>query len=205
MPATGGLNPQAVETAIKFGAREIWMPTISSAHHLRYEGKDPGKGLTILTKNGELISEVVEILNLIADANIILGTGHLSVQECQVLTSTAKKLGVKKIIVTHPEWKLVNMPIEVQIELAKKGAFIEHCYYATTKLGGGLDLCEIARQIKAVGAGQCIMATDLGQKSNPSPIDGMGKYVKNMMKYGISKEEIELMTKKNPMKLLNLK
>jgi predicted metal-dependent TIM-barrel fold hydrolase len=204
IPATGGLNPQAVETAIKFGAKEIWMPTISSAHHLRYEGKDPVKGIRILTEKNELVSEVIEILNLIAEANVILGTGHLSIEESRVLVAVAKKMGVKKILVTHPEWELVNMPIEVQIELAKEGAFMEHCYYATTTLGGGLNPQEIARQIKAVGAEHCVMATDLGQKLNPSPVDGMMEFIESMMKYGISKEEIETMTKKNPAKLLDL-
>lgn len=204
LPSTGGLNPQAVEIAIKLGAKEIWMPTISSSHHLRFEGKDPSRGLTILRKDGELVSEAVEILNLIADANIVLGTGHLSFRESQILVSYANEIGVKKILVTHPEWRLVNMPIEVQIELARKGAFMEHCYYATTKLGGGLDPMEIAGQIKAVGAQQCIMATDFGHELIPNPIDGMKDYVENMTKSGVSKEEIDKMTRKNPAGLLNL-
>lgn len=204
IPAAGGLNLQAVETAIKLGAKEIWMPTISSSHHLRYEGKDPRKGLTIMTKSGELISEAIEILNLVAHADIILGTGHLSVGECRALVITAKEVGVKKILVTHPEWRLVNMPTQVQVELAKKGAFMEHCYYATTTLGGELDPRKIAEQIKAVGSEHCVMATDFGHELIPSPIQGMKEYIEEMMKYGISEEEIRKMTKETPAKLLNL-
>lgn len=204
IPVTGGLNPQAVETAIKFGAKEIWMPTISSANHLRYIGKDPSKGLTILTKSGELLHEVIEILNLIADADIILGTGHLSIDECRALVTAACEIGIKKILVTHPEWELINMPVKDQIELSKRGAFMEHCYYATTSLGGRLDPREIAAQIKAVGTEHCVMATDFGHKSIPSPIEGMKEYIENMMKYCISTREIEKMTKENPSYLLDL-
>jgi len=204
IPVTGGLNPQAVETAIKFGAKEIWMPTISSMNHLRHMGEDPSKGLTVLTKSGELLDEVVEILNLVADADIILGTGHLSIDECRTLVTAAHGVGVRKILVTHPEWKVVNMPVKIQVELSEKGAFMEHCYYATTSLGGRLDPREIAAQIKAVGFEHCLMATDFGHKSIPSPIDGMKEYIENMMKCGISVEEIERMTKENPSNLLNL-
>jgi len=204
LPVTGGLNPEAVSTAIKFGAKEIWMPTISAANHLKYEGKDPKMGINILSKTGELVPSVIEILNIIAESNVILGTGHLSPEETQILVSTAKKLGVKKILVTHPEWKLVNMSVKVQVELSKIGAIMEHCYYATTKLGGGLNPKEIAMQIKAVGAEHCIMATDLGQALNPNPIDAMKSFIKDMIAHGISMKEIDLMTIKNPAKLLEL-
>ncbi len=205
IPATGGLNPQAVETAIKLGAKEVWMPTISSAHHMRYEGNDPSKGLTILNKNGEMIPEVVEILNMIADADIILGTGHLSVDECTELVDTARRIGVKKILITHPEWEMIKTPVEVQVELARKGAFLEHCHYATTELGGKLNPREIALQIRAVGAEHCVMATDHGHKLISDPIDGMRDYIEEMMKCGISEREIEKMTKENPRQLLGIR
>jgi hypothetical protein len=204
VPSTGGFNLQAVETAVKLGAKEIWMPTISSAHHLRYEGRDASKGLVVLTRDGEMVPEVLEILNLIADANIILGTGHLSVDECCELVDAARKTGVRKILVTHPEWKMINMPVKVQVELSRKGAFMEHCHYATTKLGGELDPREIAAQIRAVGAEHCVMATDHGNKLISDPIDGMKAYVEEMMNCGISKEEIDRMTKENPTGLLRI-
>ena len=205
IPSTGGLNPAAVETAIGFGAKEIFMPTISAAHFLRYKGEDPRKGITILRKNGGLLPEVLQILDLIADANIILGTGHLSVDECRELVDVARKTGVRKILVTHPEWKPTRMPIEVQAELAGKGAMMEHCHYATTTIGGELDPQEIAAQIRAVGAEHCVMATDHGNKLIPDPIEGMNTYVEEMTKAGISMTEIEKMTKENPKMLLGIR
>lgn len=204
IPATGGFNREAVETAIKLGAKEIWMPTISSANHFRQVGKNESKGLSILTRKDELVSELVDILILIADADIIVGTGHLSPYESEILVDEAKDLGVRKILITHPEWSLVNMPIEVQIGLAKKGALMEHCYFTTTKLGGSLKPQELARQIRSVGAEYCIMSTDLGQMENPYPVDGMADFIRKMMDQGISRSDISKMTKENPAKLLNL-
>lgn len=205
LPSCGGLNPKAVETAIKFGAKEIWMPTISANHHIsnKKEG-DTKQGITISTGNGKVPTNLMDILELIATNDIILGTGHLSPQESKVLVKLAKDHGVEKILVTHPEWELVSMPIKLQRDLVRKNAMIEHCYYATTGKGGSLNIQKIANQIKYVGAENCIISTDLGQANNPSPIRGMKDYIKALMKYGISEREINIMTKKNPSKLLEL-
>jgi hypothetical protein len=201
-PSAGGLNAEAVDTAIKLGAREIFMPTVSAANHLQHEGKDPAKGIKATTSKGELRPEVFPILDLVAKADVILATGHLSVSESEVLIDEASQKGVKKILVTHPEWRLIAMPVEVQRRLVEKGAIMEHCLYATTQLGGSLNPEEIAKQIKSVGAENCIMSTDFGQKVNPLPIDGMVSYIELMRKHGISSEAIDVMTKENPKKIL---
>jgi len=200
--STGGLNPQAVDVAIKLGAKEIWMPTISSAHILESEGKNPKDGITILSETGDVLPEVIKILHLIAKARIILGTGHISLEETKALTEAAVDQGVEKIMVTHPEY--MKIPDKAQRELAEKGAIMEHCYYATTEIGGLLNPQQIAKQIRFVGAENCIMSTDLGQVANPYPVEGMADYIDEMLSHGITRNEIEVMTKENPAKLLGL-
>jgi hypothetical protein len=59
----GGLNPSAVEVAIKLGAKEIWMPTRSAAHVLEQNGK-PG-GIRLLDEGGRLAPGLFEIMDLI--------------------------------------------------------------------------------------------------------------------------------------------
>lgn len=46
----GGVNPIAVEAAIKYGARQIWLPTIDSTNHAKVTGAigQHGRGLTIV-------------------------------------------------------------------------------------------------------------------------------------------------------------
>lgn len=34
LPASGGLNPEAVKVAIRMGAKVIWLPTLSAANHI---------------------------------------------------------------------------------------------------------------------------------------------------------------------------
>ena len=94
--AVGGLNPAAVEAALRMGARIIWMPTISAARDVAYyrrwkTDKTPteGKGLTILKRDGGLQPVVHEILDLIAGADAIMSTGHLSPTEVIALVAEA--------------------------------------------------------------------------------------------------------------------
>ena len=136
----GGFNPFAVDTAIKMGAKMVWMPTINALNHLEKLGAPhfPGmkqvqgikleeKGLTIFSdeKRTKIHAEVRTICKLIGDAGICLSTGHLSVEEVRALIPLAKEEGVKHIIVQHPEY-IVDASIEQQVEFAKMGAYIEH-------------------------------------------------------------------------------
>ena len=68
----------------------------------------------------------------------------------------------------------------------------------------GVSLREMAAAVKAVGAQHCILATDLGQTGNPIHPDGYKLLVAGLKAEGISQEEIELMMKRNPGKLLGL-
>ena len=201
--AVGGLNPAAVEAALAFGAREIWMPTLDAANHRRAKGMNAG-GLTILDERDALLPIVFEILSLIAEGDVILGTGHLSVGEIQILVKAAGEAGVKRIVITHPELPLVNMPIAVQHELAGLDVFFERCLVVTTPGEGGLSLSAIAEAVRQVGPETTVMATDYGQAENPSPVEGMRRYIGGMLSLGFEQAEIDHMTQANPASLLGI-
>ncbi|MEM3697672.1 MAG: DUF6282 family protein [Candidatus Micrarchaeia archaeon] len=210
----GGLNPDAVDTALKYGkgAKIIWMPTSSSMNHLTFFGK---KGGLSIFKNGKITTEVRKILDMIAENNLVLATGHLSVKEQKTLVKAAVERGVKKILINHPELELIGMPISVQKELAALGAFMEYCFVNCTpgitlpiKAYGGVrfnyvEPSKIAKMIREIGAEHCIMSTDLGSlRTSPTPVDGMKMFICAMLELGISESEIEHMTKINPSILL---
>src|SRR5207245_346417 len=115
----GGLNPAAVRLAINMGAKQIWMPTRSAENHRRHHGMTGG--ISVLDAVGQLVLGAEEILQEIACSNCILGTGHLSPQESSVLIDRATALGIKKVLVTHPEWSPTFYSVETQKELASRG------------------------------------------------------------------------------------
>lgn len=201
--AVGGLKPAAVEAALVLDAREIWMPTLSAANHRRAAGV-LGGGISILDGVGALRPVVFEILNLIAQHDAILGTGHLSVQEIQHLVPAAQAAGVKRIVITHPELSIVNMPVAVQQDLAAPGVFFERCLIATVFPGSGISLSAIAAAVRGVGPETSVLATDFGQLENPSPVEGLRDYIAGMMELGIGQTDIPRMTCLNPAWLLGL-
>jgi hypothetical protein len=58
--------------------------------------------------------------------------------------------------------------------------------------------------MRAVGPENCIMSTDFGQIFNPPPVEGMRMYIENMLRCGITEDEITQMVKKNPARALGL-
>jgi len=206
----GGLNPKVLETSAKLGARVVWMPTSSSnydAYH--YVFKNDGSGISILDGNGKLLPVVGEILDIINRYQLVLATGHLSPDGAFALVDEARVKGISKIVITHAIGKTPGayFSLEKQLQLADKGAFMEHCFgttIPTRPLEQKLDPMDIVEGVRAIGAERCILSTDFGQVHNPPPAEGMKMMIDCMLKCGLTEKEIELMVKTNPSKLLGL-
>jgi hypothetical protein len=211
--AAGGLNPNVVDAAIKYGAKIVWMPTSSARNHIEIHQKMessfphtkeklfPETPLTILDEKGKILPQVKQICSLIAEADIILGTGHLHLSEIKLLVEEAQKAGIKRILMQHPEF-LVEASIDEQVELAKKGVWIEHSL--ALFLSGACKKEYLVEMIRGVGSEYTTLGSDLGQMTNPRPVAGIRTCVQYLLENGIKDEEIDLMLRKNPAKLVNL-
>jgi hypothetical protein len=212
----GGLNVDAVDLAVKAGAKIIWMPTLSEANHIAYYGasdfkaqkaktalRQQGSGLTICD-NGRLKPEVFEILEVIADSDAILATGHISNSEALVLVREATALGLKRILITHPDDKLSAISESEQRELIGYGAILEKCLITTMPGWGELTIKQIADSIRNLGAENCALVTDFGQAHHEIPTEGLKRFVKGLLESGITREEIQVMLCKNPCRLLGI-
>lgn len=199
----GGLNPAAVRLALALGAKQIWMPTRSARNHRRHHGQSGG--LTIFDADGRLLPAVAEILRCLAEVDCILGTGHISPEEAVVLIDRARAAGVRKILVTHPEWGPTHYPLELQQRLAAGGSVVfERCFVSTTHLCGCVPFETIERAIGDVGAETTALSTDLGQPSTPPPVEGLRVYAERLVSSGFSTDHVRLMMRTNPARLLSL-
>ena len=212
----GGLNPSAVEMAAREGAKIIWMPTFDAENEIQYslnqskyeelppwakvqiDRKNEGKSQTSISilEDGKLKSSVHEILNLVSEFDLILGSGHLSKTEIFALANAVKEANIKKFVVTHPTFSSIALSKGEQKELAELGAYLELCYgVITPKYGTTWE--EIYSQIKDIGPKNFIVSSDLGQMENPFPDEGLLELVTNLAENGFSKEEIRKMTAEN--------
>jgi hypothetical protein len=212
--SVGGLNPLAVEMAGRDGAKIVWMPTFDAANEqehfkgnkhdklpywakLQMELIEQGKtqsSITIL-ENGSLKSSVHDILDGIAQYNMILATGHLSIEEIFAIVHAAKEHNVKKIVITHPNFPSINLSKEQQKQLADLGAYMEYCF--TTPHSQKTTWEEVYEQIRYVGPQSCLLSTDLGQPNGPYPDEGLRIFAENLLSNGFSIEEVKRMTVEN--------
>lgn len=201
--AIGGLNPIAVETGLKMGAKVVWMPTTSAANQL---AKNNMTGGIECVENGKVVKPLRDILKLIKEYDVILGTGHLSPDEIFFIVDEAKNMGIEKIVVTHPEFWVVGMSHEEQTRIVKDyDVYLERCY--AQPMGGGVyksNLEDNLEIIKKVGYKNVIVNTDGGQVENPNWELAFEEYMQYLFDRGITREELEEMTINIPARLLNL-
>ena len=207
----GGLNYHAVQNAAGLGAKVVWMPTfssINSINKMRALGLPlQDEGISLLDETGKLVPEMDLILKLIKKYDMVLATGHISPQETFVLFNEAQKMGIKKMVITHPtdaEFSEKLLTIDELQQLAKIGAFSEFTLVGMLPNEFCHDPVKIVKTIKAIGAEHCIISTDLGQPQNPLPVEGMRLLIATLLHHGITQKEVELMVKANPAALLGL-
>ena len=217
----GGLNPDAVYSAAKLSDKPIivWFPTINATNFLktsRYElppewvgngftSRLSGKiiGITITGKDGELTQQACRVLESIKENDCILATGHLSWQESDILVKKAISLGIDRIVITHPIYQKIDMPIEVQQELVKsKGVYIEQTYAMC--LIDKIPIDVIAEQIRQLGPENCIISSDVGQISSPGPSVALERFTELLIEQGLTEDQLRIMGERNPRRLLGI-
>ena len=198
----GGLNPLAVDSAIQLGAKIIWLPTISAKNHRRYHHEEGG--IAIRTDDRVTMNKLSEIIEIVRDSDVILGSGHISKQEILIVAELSERIGLKKLLITHPEVPWINMSDAEQAEIRAKGAWFERCFASTLPIGGGVPVTTIVRSIKEIGVDSTIISTDFGAKSIAVSTEGYRQYLIALSAHGFSELQLRTMGIKNAARWLNL-
>jgi hypothetical protein len=218
--SVGGFNRYAVDHAIKLGANLIWMPTFSSQNHLDehkrdkdFEEKFPTTKeqmlaptpLRAVDEAGNVLDEVKFILDLIAEHDLVLSSGHLHISEIWPLFDEAKARGVKRLLVNHPTY-VVGASLEDITKLVEAGAYVEHsmCMFDERSKYKFYDPEDLDAMIKAAGVERTILGSDLGQVDNPLPVEGFRLVIGLCLDLGYAPEDIRQMISSNACDLMGL-
>ena len=196
----GGFNVEAVDIAIKMGAKQIWMPTRSAAQECRFLGR-PESGLSIRDGDGNILAAIRDILDLVGRAGIILGTAHLSPEEIALLVREGRRMGLRKILINHPEIEFVNVAESLQKELSGPDVYFERCF---VRKGFLLDWDGLARVTREIGFRSTVLATDLGQPENIDPVAGLAEMRQQFALRGFTDDELGTMLCETPAALLGV-
>jgi len=213
----GGINPSAVEAALRLGGKGVWMPTIDSAHHAEVHGSTgvyavqasgsskTKAGISVL-KDGKLIPEAIEVIELIAKYNAILSTSHLSLPEIRLLVAEARNRGVEKILITHPFYRVPvgAENLDFLKEMVSLGAMPEFGYCIVSPMWACTTIDRVKETIAALGVEHCVIISDGGQRHNPLPHEGLRIYAQSLYEKGMAEKDVERLIKINPRELLGL-
>src|SRR5438132_956460 len=121
--SVGGLNALALDIAGRLGTRVCFLPSVDNANELeaiagqRDESKLPywmsiaremralgiaGSFLNV-TEEGQVTKATHQCLEIIAKHDMVLASSHIRPSEVLPVVTTAQGLGVKRIVITHPE------------------------------------------------------------------------------------------------------
>jgi hypothetical protein len=202
-PSVGGLNPAAVDAALKIGARIVWLPTLFATNHRRWEGRSGGVPVVV---DGAVLPAAKEIFEQVATADVVLAMGHQSVREIWLLVAEAVRCGVRKIVINHPEHAVVAMSISEQRALRSEfPVWFERCY--AQPIGGGAyktNFEENLRAIEEVGVESTLLATDAGQIENPPWAECWERMLEYYAGRGVGEEIWRRITAEHPAQLLGL-
>ena len=200
----GGLNPDSVEMAARLEARMVWLPSHDSAHHNRIIG-EPG-GIELLDENDKPVPALYKIFEIVAANDMILDPCHSSTKERFIVIREAKRVGVKRFILTHPNWNVTKMTLEQEVEISRMGAYIGLFAYGDIPNfnNPNCDPLYVLKCIKTIGPERCVIASDLGTVLNVPPVEGMKLWARILLATGFKKSDIRKMIVDNPRKLLGL-
>lgn len=225
------VNPWAVThmAEMKGGwGRIVWMPSWDSENSIHRLARRPPAYVAVAEchglpfwinypkpcpDGGELLPEVKEALAIIAktktrDSNgdLILATGHNSPPEVHLLVKEAVRVGVKRIILTHPLLDIVDMtPAEIK-ETVAMGPEI----YAefTSQFGNpGANPATVklyVEGIRAAGVEKSFVSSDTGQLNSNWQPDALANAAKTLRANGFTERELDLLLKINPAKILGI-
>lgn len=214
--AMGGLNPTAVEIAGRQGARIVWLPTVDSRNQRDSAATDPpgakpamwralqddlrAQGIVpepveVVDAGGAVLPLLRQVLRVVARHDLVLATGHLSAAEIRAVVLAAREEGVRRVVVTHPEFTSQRLPVRLQRELAAAGALLERCF--TTPYTGKVSWGDLFAAVREVGPAHSVLSSDLGQPFNPPVEDGLALFADRLLAAGFSEDEVHTMAVTN--------
>ena len=213
----GGFNHYAVEHTAAMGGKIVWLPTLAAEIHLRWQAQAkwthpastdkirPAVGIPVLDADRKVRDDLKEVLDIVAKNDMVLASGHLHISETWIVFEEAKRRGVNRMVLTHPE-DIVDASMNDVKGIAAMGAFVEHslCYFvegSKFKLASGEDL---RRHIEAAGVDQTIFCSDLGQTGTLSPLEGFRQGIKLCISLGYDDEQIRKMVSLNTARALGI-
>jgi hypothetical protein len=210
----GGLNPRAVEYALRMGAVWVGLPTVDARHA---RGLLPatipdilsavtfGRVIDVVDESGGVLPVLREVLDLVRDHDSVLALGYLSTPETLAVARAACEQRVPKIVLSNPVMRAQEMAFEdvetvmgldhrIWLEVS---AFQFH--HDSNPL---VSTADIARLVRAIGPNRTILSSDGGIAGTLNPPQLLAWACSQLLSEGFDEREIDIMVRRNPRMLI---
>jgi len=199
----GGINPQAVRYFAEVEghyARIVWMPTHDAEHEVTVLGEH--RPYVRVSKDGVLLPQVLQVLDLIRHYGLTLGTGHVTSGEMLQIVREAHRRGIERIIITHPDLgpMFTDPDMEQMKQAVAMGGYVE--LVASELLGKAS--AHFIDMIRTLGPEHCIVSSDSGLTGFPNHGDALARSIRTLREAGFSEADLDLMFRRNPAFLVGL-
>ena len=214
-PTAGGVSADAVRIALKLGyeasgdgARFISLPTHHTQHIARMENRpdDYVARCLAIPEEGPMPDPLPEIFDLVAEADVVLNTGHVSGPEALRVVEAARAHGVSRILVPASHYDSATVT-----QLASMGAHVEFSFFfASHATQTGLTHVDSARNtvapvlapeivalIAAAPVEQVVVSSDCGVFLLPTPAEGLREFLLLLESCGVPREDLRRMVTQN--------
>lgn len=220
-PPAGGVSAQAVRIALSYGygpgdgARFVSLPTHHTRHIARQEERPPAhiEACLEIPARGPLPDPLGEILDLVAQASVVLNTGHLSGAEAVRVVEAAKERGVTRILVPASHYDVGTVR-----EVVALGAVAEFSFFfvshatavglthvdAAANAVAPVALADMAERIAAAGPARAVLSSDCGVGVLPPPVEGLREFLVLLEHAGIARADLRKMVSDTPRALFRV-
>jgi hypothetical protein len=221
---TAPVSAKAVAEMIRRGVVAIWLPVFNHAITLSTVGtyrrtierrdvngwhgplpwdKAIELGHYNLDDDGELKSEVKEIVRICADQDVALFFGHATHKEIYKLAEEVEKIGLKRAVIDHPFSPFLNVSSAMMKELAPVGILFNFTWDELSPLLG-VDPQIMYNTIREVGVEHFTLSSDAGEPLFPDSVEAMRLVRGYMEAFGLNQDELYTVCTKNPAKVVGL-
>lgn len=207
----GGINPSSVAATLHSGGRVVWFPT-ADAHTQESAGLPRLSDLQprlnretlstppVLAATEQQLGDIGLVLDLIAEFDAVLCTGHLSGDECRWLFDQASSRGIKRFLLTHPSYTVPAMSVAEIADLAERGAYVEITAFQLWHQPGMTEalLADVAR----AAGDKLILASDAGQPNSPQPPLALRELIERLTRQGLDHSWLQASASDNPRELV---
>ena len=218
------VSAKTVRAMIDSGVIAIWLPVFTHANTIKTVGTyrrlvDGGnatgwvgpvpweKALTLghysLDDNGELKTEVREIVRICADKGAALFFGHATHKEIYKLADEVVKVGVKRAVIDHPFSPFLNVSPEQMKELCHAGILFNFTWDELSPLLG-VDPQIMYNTIRSVGPEHFTLSSDAGEPLFPDSVEALRLVRGYMEAFGLTPDELYTVCTRNPAKVVGM-